>query len=160
MNELQLAYIPVVYLLLVGIPIVYTDLREKRIPNKLVLPATGALVLTTIAIAFITGDWLNALLTFLIAFAVFSLLTYISFRGWVGMGDVKLLVTMGIALSPFALMNWAWLGLITAGLTLLIIGYKLLANKLFRVPIYNKVALAPWVYLAYTSLVGIIIYTN
>jgi len=160
MNETQLAYIPVVYLLLVGIPIVYTDLREKRIPNKLVLPATGALVLTTIAIAFITGDWLNALLTFLIAFTLFSLLTYLSIRGWIGMGDVKLLVTMGIALSPFALMNWAWLVLTTAGLTLLIIGYKLLANKLFRVPLYNKVALAPWVYLAYTSLVGVIVYTN
>jgi leader peptidase (prepilin peptidase)/N-methyltransferase len=160
MNELQIAYIPVAYLLLVGIPIVYTDLREKRIPNKLVLPATGALVITTIAIAFITGDWLNALLTFLIAFTLFALLTYLSIRGWVGMGDVKLLVTMGIALSPFALLNWAWLVLITAGLTLLIIGYKLLANKLFRVPLYNKVALAPWVYLAYTLVVGTIIYTN
>jgi leader peptidase (prepilin peptidase)/N-methyltransferase len=156
MNELQLAYIPAVYLLLVGIPIVYIDLRENRIPNKLVLPATGALIITTLVLPFITGDWLKALLTILIAFAVFSLLTYFSFRGWIGMGDVKLVTTMGMALSPFSLANWAWL---VGGVVLIVgmvVAYKMFISKRTK----DNVPLAPTIYFAYTLLVGIIIYTN
>lgn len=160
MNELQIAYIPVVYLLLVGIPIIYIDLREKRIPNKLVLPATGALIITTLVLPFITGDWLKTLLTILIAFAVFSLLTYFSFRGWIGMGDVKLVTTMGLAVSAFALINWAWLLLIAIGTTLLVIGYKLLTNFLLHTKLPKSIPVAPYIYFAYTLLVGIIIYTN
>jgi Flp pilus assembly protein protease CpaA len=160
MNELQIAYIPVAYLLLVGVAIVYIDLREKRIPNKLVLPATGALVITTIAIAFITGDWLKALLTFVIAFAVFSLLTYFSVKGSLGMGDVKLVTTMGISLSAFSLANWAWLLLITTGITLLVVAYKYLVHLFFHTSLPKSVAIAPYIYLAYTLVVGTIIYTN
>lgn len=160
MNALQIAYIPVVYLLLVGITIVYIDLREKRIPNKLVLPATATLLITTLVLPFLTGDWLKALLTFVIALAVGSLLTYFSIKGWIGMGDVKLIITMGMALSAFALINWAWLLLIATGITLLVVGYKLLAHTFFHTKLSKSIPVAPYIYLAYTLLVGTIIYTN
>jgi Flp pilus assembly protein protease CpaA len=161
MNSLQIAYTPIAYLLMVGLPIIYFDLTQLRIPNKLVLPALAGSLLTTLIIPFLTGDWLVALLTIVIAFAVGAGLVAMSMAERIGMGDVKLIITMGITLSPLALMNWVYLlvGIVLASLLTIAVKYLLHISHIVRMS-QPRMALAPVIYLAYTALVIISVYTN
>ncbi len=161
MNSLQIAYTPIAYLLLVGIPVIYFDLTQLRIPNKLVLPALAASLLTTLVIPFFTGDWLLALLTIVIAVATGVALTALSVADKIGMGDVKLIITMGITLSPLGLMNWVYLigGIVLVSLLTITAKYLLHISHIVRMD-KARMALAPVIYFTYTALVIISVYTN
>ena len=92
----------VAYLAIFTIPLVVIDLRERRLPNKITLPA---IALTLIGILF-TGDWQKIGVALLCAVVLFGVATALSFKGWLGMGDVKLLVPIGLTLGWF---GWEFL---------------------------------------------------
>jgi prepilin peptidase CpaA len=68
--------------------VAWTDLREYKIRNELILALAGLFVLY----AVLTGDWTN--LKWDLAFAASMFLVMLAFYrlGWMGGGDVKLLV--------------------------------------------------------------------
>ena len=70
------------------------DLRERRIPNVIVLPA-AAVVLVLHTLADRSWDWLLAAL---IAFGVLLVVAIVA-RGGFGMGDVKLALLLGAMLG-------------------------------------------------------------
>lgn len=100
----MLASIVLAAYLLVGFYLAWIDLRTQTLPDRIVLPATGALALGLVLSAAISNDWdalWRALSAGLALFAVFFLLRLIS-PGSLGGGDVKLSASMGMALG--------WLG--------------------------------------------------
>jgi leader peptidase (prepilin peptidase)/N-methyltransferase len=72
------------------------DLEHRMVPNRIVLPATA--VVFALQLAFFPG---HALEWTLAAFgsALFFLLAFLTYRGGLGMGDVKLALLLGAALG-------------------------------------------------------------
>jgi leader peptidase (prepilin peptidase)/N-methyltransferase len=72
------------------------DLEERRIPNRVVLPATAAALLARIGL-----DPAQApkVIGIALAAGLFFYLPLLLFRGGMGMGDVKLAVFLGAALG-------------------------------------------------------------
>jgi leader peptidase (prepilin peptidase)/N-methyltransferase len=97
------ALIPLAYLAVVAIPLITTDVREHRLPNKFVLPFIAISFLTSIAVAIISGDWIRLLITIGVAFAILFIGIYLNGRDVVGMGDVKLFVAVALALGSFSI---------------------------------------------------------
>jgi prepilin signal peptidase PulO-like enzyme (type II secretory pathway) len=73
------------------------DFRWRVLPNRIVLPATGAVLAWQLVFASSRlPEWLGAA----IAAAAFLALPSLFRRGAVGMGDVKLAALLGLALGP------------------------------------------------------------
>jgi leader peptidase (prepilin peptidase)/N-methyltransferase len=90
MIVLAFAYLGVVSPLLIR-----TDLREHRLPNRLVLPGIAA------GLVVCAGQWLVSghppVVPFFAAVAYSGFLLVLSLLGGMGMGDVKLAVALGLA---------------------------------------------------------------
>ena len=102
------ALIPLAYLAVVAIPLVVTDAREHRLPNKYVLPFILISFLTSIAVAVVSADWIRFVITFGVAVATLLFGVYLNGKDILGMGDVKLFVGIVLALGSFSL----WFALI------------------------------------------------
>jgi prepilin signal peptidase PulO-like enzyme (type II secretory pathway) len=72
------------------------DLEERRIPNRIVLPATAAALGVQIALAPREAPKLVGIA---LAAGLFFYLPMLLFRGGMGMGDVKLAIFLGATLS-------------------------------------------------------------
>lgn len=90
------------YLLAVSIPLARIDIREHRLPNRLVLPAIPIALVGQLVESAASGQWYRlgtalgcAGLTFVIALAC-------SLSGALGMGDTKLLAAMSLSLGWFS----------------------------------------------------------
>jgi len=84
------------------------DLAERRIPNYVVLPASGAVLVLLAASALLDGEWSRVLGAAIGAAALFGLyfaLALISPRG-MGMGDVKLALLVGAVTGYLGLSGW------------------------------------------------------
>jgi leader peptidase (prepilin peptidase)/N-methyltransferase len=79
------------------IPLIVTDLRERRLPNKITIP--GFLVsLLGLALSL---EWQRVLVALAISILLFGVGTLISVAGWIGMGDVKLIAGLSLLLAWF-----------------------------------------------------------
>jgi len=143
-----LLFIPVAYLLVVSVPIVIADLRFARVPNKYTLPALYLWIICATTYAVLSGEWLWSLIL-PIVFGIATLLVGVYFggEGTIGMGDVKLLVFMGLSLSWKS--AWVWLllpaGSLVIALLIFIVHYFARINKL-------SIRLAPAIYFVYLIL--------
>jgi leader peptidase (prepilin peptidase)/N-methyltransferase len=91
------AAVPAVYLAAVTPELVRIDLREHRLPNRIVLP--GVIVgLATAALSWAVTDE-PPLVPLVAALATALFLALLGLGGGIGMGDVKLAVLIGLA-SP------------------------------------------------------------
>jgi leader peptidase (prepilin peptidase) / N-methyltransferase len=72
------------------------DLEERRIPNRIVLPATAAALGVQIALE---PRQAPRLIAFALGAGLFFYLPLLVFRGGMGMGDVKLAIFLGAALG-------------------------------------------------------------
>jgi leader peptidase (prepilin peptidase)/N-methyltransferase len=97
-------FVPLAYSLAVAIPLAVIDLRERRLPNKLVLPNL-AISLLAVLFAIGLGEWQRGLVALGISVLVFGVGLFISIKGWLGMGDVKLLTALSLSLSWFSVWN-------------------------------------------------------
>jgi leader peptidase (prepilin peptidase)/N-methyltransferase len=154
-QQIQLiASLPIVYLCLVSIPILITDVRERRVPNKYTLPTIWLWLVSAIAYALLSGEWLWGLvMPIIFGLAFIIILTYINAK-WesIGMGDVKLLAFMGLSLSwKFA---WVWLVLPLVSMALAIATTFLVMWITRREIVGGR--LAPFVYLVYFVLVAVL----
>jgi len=95
--------VPLAYLAVIAIPLVVTDIKEHRLPNKFVLPFILISFLTSFAVAVISADWIRFLITFGVAVAILFIGIYLNGRDVIGMGDVKLYVAVALALGSFSI---------------------------------------------------------
>ena len=80
------------------IPLIVIDLRERRLPNRITIPG----FLISLVGLVLTFDWLRVLGSFVTAAIVFGVGLLISLKGWIGMGDVKLMTGLGLLLTWFS----------------------------------------------------------
>ena len=125
------------YLAIFTIPLVVIDLRERRLPNKITLPA---IAITAVGVA-LTFDWPRVGVAALCAGVLFVAGTALSFKGWLGMGDVKLLVPIGLTLGWF---GWVTLA-IGLGLAFLFAGgFVLVRMAMQKITATSTIALGPF----------------
>lgn len=114
----------------IGLLLAVIDLREKLLPNRILLPATvGAAGLLTLAAA-LDGAWpdlLRALLAGAASFAVLLVMALLAPSG-LGMGDVKLAALLGLVLGWF---GWSvvLLGFFLGFVLQAVVGLVLLAAR-------------------------------
>lgn len=138
----MLSLISIFAILLASARLSFWDFTSHRLPNRITLPLIGISLCVTV----ITLDPLrigtavgSALATFLIGWALSSL-------NALGMGDVKLLVAIALALSTFSWVSYLLallIGLVSATLFSLV---QLLRGKLNR---HSTIALGPYLLLGF-----------
>lgn len=113
----MLSSLPLVYLAIVSIPLVVVDVRDHRLPNRLVVPGYAVLLVATLGLWLTTGSfpW-HALAS---AAGYFVFLYLLAWLGGMGMGDVKLAGVLGGAsglVSVTAVLGSVVLAFLAAGL--------------------------------------------
>jgi leader peptidase (prepilin peptidase)/N-methyltransferase len=84
------------FILSVVAVVTVVDLEQRRIPNRIVLPATAVVLVVQIAL---DPPMAPTLIAFSLAAGLFFYLPMLIFRGGMGMGDVKLAVFLGAAFA-------------------------------------------------------------
>lgn len=148
------ALLGVGYLLAVAVPLTRIDLRERRLPNRLVLPAFPVALVGQVVATSLGSDWMRLAVAVISAVILLAVGVFVSTRFNFGMGDVKLIAAMALSLAWFnpllpliALMlasvaASAWVGakVLFAGASLqasialgpyLLLGYAISASGLF-----------------------------
>lgn len=90
------------YLALTAWPLAKTDIRERRLPNKYVLPAFPVTLLGQLLAGFYSGIWWNMAWAIIAMFLTFALSLGVNRLGLLGMGDVKLMAAMALALGWYS----------------------------------------------------------
>lgn len=88
----------------VSFALVKEDFRTKRLPNRILYPATLATIFIMVVVALVRGDFSLFLQPFLrgaISFFI-ALLIYLVAKGGFGAGDIKLFFLTGLALGIFS----------------------------------------------------------
>lgn len=141
-----LLLLPLCYLLAISVPLAVTDIREHRLPNKLTLSA-AILTLTSLAAAsLISGDWQALISALVAALATFLIGWLLAARAAIGMGDIKLLLSLN-----------AYAGYLSPLLPVISLTVALLAatliNSIFllrrRLSIQSSIALGPYLLLGF-----------
>jgi len=130
-----------IYLLAVAWPLTRIDLRERRLPNRLVLPAFPIAVSSQLIACTISGEWWRIALS--VAFAAAALLVGIlaNRTAALGMGDVKLISAIFLCLG--------WFNVVTP-LIALVVGFiaaaavVLVLVSLRRSTLGSTIALGPY----------------
>ena len=106
-----------IYLAVVAVPLAITDARLRRLPNRLVLPGGAvALLGQIIACAAFAGDGWRLLVAVGLAVGLFVVGLWMASFGALGMGDVKLLAVLALAIGWFSV--WALALVVLAGFVL------------------------------------------
>ncbi|MGB3376815.1 MAG: A24 family peptidase [Microbacterium sp.] len=130
----------------VGLWLVVIDARTHRLPNRIVLPTLGALIVLVIVEALMTGDagrMLRALLGALVLGAFYAVMHLASRQG-MGGGDVKLAAVIGLVLAWH---GWWTLLLGSAAAFLLGALYALVLMLMRKVERTTRIAFGPWMIL-------------
>jgi len=90
------------YLALTAWPLAKTDIQQRRLPNKYVLPAFPIILLGQFAAGITTGLWWNMLWAMLAMLTTFAVSLGVNRLGLLGMGDVKLMSAMALALGWYS----------------------------------------------------------
>ena len=106
------------YLVLTAWPLAKTDILERRLPNKYVLPAFPITWLGQLLAGVTGAGFVNMLWALLAGVVTFGLSLVINRLGLLGMGDVKLMTVMALALGWFSPL----LPIIALGISFLIAG--------------------------------------
>jgi leader peptidase (prepilin peptidase) / N-methyltransferase len=144
------------YLVLTAWPLAKTDIRERRLPNKYVLPAfpitwLGQILAGVFGAGFTNMLWalITGVLTFLGALAI-------NRAGLLGMGDVKLMTVMAIALGWYSPI----LPLVALGLSFLIAGLVamgLLVSK--KIKLGGSMPLGPYLLAGFLGAITLVVWS-
>lgn len=127
----------------VGIWLIIIDAQTHRLPNRIVLPTLGALIVLSFVDALAAGDWVacgRAVLSGLLLASFYAILRTIS-GGGVGGGDVKLAAAIGV------LLGWhGWQALLIGSAAAFVLGacFALILMVLRRATKSTRIAFGPW----------------
>jgi leader peptidase (prepilin peptidase)/N-methyltransferase len=144
------------YLVLTAWPLAKTDILERRLPNKYVLPAFPITWLGQLLAGFSGAGFVNMLWALLAGVVTFGLSLVINRLGLLGMGDVKLMTVMALALGWFSPL----LPIIALGLSFLIAGIVaiwLLLRK--RIKLGGSMPLGPYLIAGFLGAVTLAVWS-
>ena len=99
--EPDFGWLGALYLLAVSWPLARIDIRERRLPNRLTLPALPtALFGQALAVLYGAELW-RLLVSFLLAVTAFAVCLGLNRYAGLGMGDVKLIAGITLSLAWF-----------------------------------------------------------
>jgi leader peptidase (prepilin peptidase)/N-methyltransferase len=101
--QLGMPHLATAAIAIVTVPLFLIDIKLYRLPNLLTYSAAIAATIFALSQAFITGDWgmfLTSMLCGVVPAALLFLIAVFSKNG-MGLGDVKLVVSLGIAAGMF-----------------------------------------------------------
>lgn len=140
------------YLLITAWPLARTDILERRLPNIYVLPAFPITWLGQLLAGVIFGTWWNMLWAFLISLGVFLISLAINRLGLLGMGDVKLMAAMALALGWYS----ALLPIIWLLLTFFFAGIVAIALLIFRkIKLGGSIPLGPYLIAGFLGAISL-----
>lgn len=116
------------YIVSIAWPLAKTDVRELRLPNKLVLPALPITLASQLVAGILFGSWVNLGWAIGIAVCIFLGALALNRAGLLGMGDVKLMTVMALGLAWYSPL----LPFIALIATFLFAGFVALALMVFR----------------------------
>ena len=144
------------YLVLTAWPLAKTDILERRLPNKYVLPAFPVTWLGQTAAGLTGAGFENMLWALLAGLTTFGLSLLINRMGLLGMGDVKLMTVMALALGWYSLL----LPIIALGLSFLIAGVValvLLARK--KIKLGGSMPLGPYLIAGFLGAITLAVWS-
>jgi leader peptidase (prepilin peptidase)/N-methyltransferase len=144
------------YLVLTAWPLAKTDILERRLPNKYVLPAFPITWLGQLLAGFSGAGFVNMLWSILAGVVTFALSLVINRLGLLGMGDVKLMTVMALALGWFSPL----LPIIALGISFLIAGIValwLLMRK--KIKLGGSRALGPYLIAGFLGAVTLAVWS-
>lgn len=143
-----------VYLLLVAWPLAKTDLREHRLPNRLVLPSFVFTLVGQFFASLIGGQWQQMGWALLGAALMFVAGLACNLWAGLGMGDVKLLSAIALALGWWGSGAVVVAILLGLGLAAAATGLLLLAK---RTSLNQAIALGPYLLAGFAgSTIGLL----
>ena len=135
-----------IYLLAVAGPLSVIDIREHRLPNKFILPAFPIIIFGFVVASSIENSWQQTLFALISSLVAFGIGLLINRYGSLGMGDVKLIAAMTLALAWFDL--FAPVLALAAGL-LLAAAVILILLVTGRTTLSQSIALGPYLLLGF-----------
>ncbi|MFJ4252203.1 prepilin peptidase [Microbacterium sp. NPDC090003] len=143
--DTRFALVGLVHLVLLGIGgwLLVIDARTHRLPDRIVLPTLGGLLLLALVDALATGDRapsIRALLGMIVLGGFYALLRLLS-RSGMGGGDVKLAAVIGLVLA------WhGWTALAVGAASAFVLGalYAVGLMALRRADRTTRIAFGPW----------------
>jgi leader peptidase (prepilin peptidase)/N-methyltransferase len=135
MIQTILSMLPVAYVAATAIPLVAIDIKQHRLPNKIVLPMIALTLLTQLTLAVWTGAWASLGISLGLGLAVMVLGVVANYYDWVGMGDVKLMAGLTMMLSWFTVLGAVLLTPISMGLGILVTVSTLLFTRPHKIPL-------------------------
>jgi leader peptidase (prepilin peptidase)/N-methyltransferase len=90
------------YLAITAWPLAKTDILQRRLPNKYVLPAFPLTLLGQVLAGLAGGNWWNMLWATSAMLIIFIVALGVNRMGFLGMGDVKLMAAMALALGWYS----------------------------------------------------------
>jgi leader peptidase (prepilin peptidase)/N-methyltransferase len=149
-------FVPLLHSLAIAIPLSVIDIRERRLPNKLVLPNL-AVAFVAVLVSMVLGEWQRGLLSLGISVLLLALGMVVNRLGWIGMGDVKLLTALSLSLSWFS----AWNIPIVLGVSVLAVGVMMLLHCFSKTIRFGlTVPMGPWFLSVFAVLAGNILLTS
>lgn len=129
------------YLFAVLIPLIRIDLREHRLPNRLVLPAFPIAVIGQVVATWILEEWSRLICS--VSAALIALLIGLVANRYasLGMGDVKLIAAASLILGWYSLLSpivFVFLGFLIASAVVFVL------LLLRRTTLSNSIALGPY----------------
>ena len=144
------------YLVLTAWPLAKTDILERRLPNKYVLPAFPITWFGQIVAGGLGAGFLNMLWALLAGAITFAISLVINRMGLLGMGDVKLMTVMSLALGWYSPL----LPIIALGLSFLIAGLVavvLLAAR--RIKLGGSMPLGPYLIAGFLGAITLAVWS-
>jgi leader peptidase (prepilin peptidase)/N-methyltransferase len=128
------------------IPLMVIDFRERRLPNKITIPG----YLISLLGLVLTLEWSRVLTAVVISALLFGIGTLISLKGWIGMGDVKLVSGLSLLLAWFD-PSLVWQATLWSfGLATVVVLVGFIAKKITT---RSSIALGPYLLLGFWVVV-------
>ena len=144
--------IPVAYLLAVSGPLIITDIREHRLPNKLVLPAILVALVSWLVLAITLNLWANFFIALSCGLGIFALGILANRFGRIGMGDVKLSLALLLVVGWFSWPLALLIPVLALVIMLVSVAFIILVRKN---PMPQSIAFGPHLIIAFAFLLGV-----
>lgn len=155
--QMLISLLPLAYVVGMAIPVLVIDLRERRVPNKVVMPLLLLTLLCWLTLAVWQGKWAELGLSVLLGMAVLVIGSFANIKlDLIGMGDVKLLVTLTVIVTWFSVLA----GLLLLPIVLLIstvaILFMIMLYAIGLIDLGDKgsIPIYPWVMVSF----GLVMY--
>ena len=135
MIQTIISMLPVAYVAATALPLMVVDIKQHRLPNKIVLPMIGLTFLSQLTLAVWTGAWASLGISLGLGLAVMVLGVVANYYGWIGMGDAKLLAVLTMMLSWFTVLGGVLLMPISIVLGLIVAAILVLTTRANSIPL-------------------------